>query len=400
MSIVEQLEKGGGETVDVTPVLEAFSKRIGCKIELLLAFLEVESNGDDYDEKGRLIILPEKHVFYRKLPKALKNKALAKRLAATKWSRANYKGLGGKGSDKRWALMDRWANLDETAALLSASYAAPQIMGFNFKICGYQTVSDFVLALSKSSLASADAFLAYLENCGLADELRDGDVPAVVRRYNGAGQVEAYSAMVYRVLDKITDESDAKPKKEPARFSMLRLGASGYRVKALQEKLAELGYHVRPDGDFGPATRRAVVSFQVDHSLKPDGLVGPKTEALLEKALPINQQPGNSRDDLQVKDLRKQGSQTVKQADRLTIGGLLAMLFGSAGELSNVQTEGWLGFASNLISSAKTYLAPLFSLVDDHRTIALIFAGLVVIYVAHRIKQRRLSDAKEWRHVG
>jgi hypothetical protein len=400
MAIIEQLMEGGGKTIDVTPVLKEFSDRVGCDIALLQAILEVESNGTDYDGQGRLIILPEKHIFYRKLPKSLKAKALASGLAARNWSKANYKGLGAKGDDRRWSLMSKWAKVDEQAALLSASYAAPQIMGFNYKICGFASVTDFVLALSKSSEQTSAAFLAYLENCGLADELRDGDVPAIVRRYNGTGQVDAYSAQIYRVLDKLKAGQSEKPKKTPARFSMLRLGSKGYRVKALQQKLCELGYHVQPDGDFGPATRRAIVAFQIDNGLKTDGLVGTKTQAALDRAVPIGQQPGNSRSDLSVKDLRKQGSQTVKQADHLTLGGLLALLFGSAGELSNVQTDGWLGFVSNLIGTAKSRLGPVFSFVDDHRTASLILAGLFLVYVAHRIKQRRLSDAKEWRHVG
>ncbi len=404
MSVVARLQKGGGELVDITPVLEGFAKRIRCEISLLQAILEVESGGDDYDGQGRLIILPEKHIFHRKLPKSKKAKALAIGLSARKWKRSNYKGLGGKGSDRRWALMARWAKLDETAALLSASYAAPQIMGFNYKICGYSSVTDFVEALALSNSASAEAFLKFLENSGLADELREGDIKAIVRRYNGPGQVAKYSAMIRRALARIKKGSVAKKAKLAPRFSMLRLGSSGYRVKALQQQLCDLGYHVKVDGDFGPATRRQIVAFQVDHGLKVDGLVGPKSQAALDVAVPINQQAGGGREDLTIKDLRKSGSQTVKKADWLTRLG--ASIFGTgtlASGLGQADTGGLfdgLGGLTDSIKSAHLQLQPLLNFVASNKWFAFILVGLAVLFIANQIKQRRLSDAKDWRHVG
>ncbi|MCV6603340.1 MAG: N-acetylmuramidase family protein, partial [Cohaesibacter sp.] len=77
MSVVAQLQAGGGEVVDITPVIEKFAARIRCDADVLRAILQVESGGDDYDDQGRLIILPEKHIFHRKLPNGLRNKALA-----------------------------------------------------------------------------------------------------------------------------------------------------------------------------------------------------------------------------------------------------------------------------------------------------------------------------------
>ena len=65
-------------------------------------------------------------------------------------------------------------------------------------------------------------------------------------------------------------------------FSMLKMGASGSNVVALQEKLLSLGYTVGPDGadgDFGQNTYDAVVDFQKDHGLEVDGIVGPNTWA-------------------------------------------------------------------------------------------------------------------------
>ena len=46
----------------------------------------------------------------------------------------------------------------------------------------------------------------------------------------------------------------------------------------LQELLAGLGHHVGPhDGRYGIITMRAVVAFQIDAKLEPDGMVGDQT---------------------------------------------------------------------------------------------------------------------------
>jgi peptidoglycan hydrolase-like protein with peptidoglycan-binding domain len=55
-----------------------------------------------------------------------------------------------------------------------------------------------------------------------------------------------------------------------------------HRVRAIQRRLDALGYAPGPvDGRFGPLTQRAVVRFQIDHRLAPDGEVGPITSKRL-----------------------------------------------------------------------------------------------------------------------
>ncbi|RCX12535.1 gamma-D-glutamyl-{L}-meso-diaminopimelate peptidase I [Anaerobacterium chartisolvens] len=58
----------------------------------------------------------------------------------------------------------------------------------------------------------------------------------------------------------------------------LRLGSSGPYVKLIQSLLNRIGYNAGPvDGIFGNSTRRAVISFQTNNDLVPDGVVGPAT---------------------------------------------------------------------------------------------------------------------------
>lgn len=63
----------------------------------------------------------------------------------------------------------------------------------------------------------------------------------------------------------------------------LRSGSKGSDVRALQWILDRFGYNCAVDGEFGPATERAVKEFQRDLLLDADGIVGPDTRtALLE----------------------------------------------------------------------------------------------------------------------
>lgn len=58
----------------------------------------------------------------------------------------------------------------------------------------------------------------------------------------------------------------------------LRLGSRGPYVKLIQSLLARIGYNPGPvDGIYGPQTQRAVIAFQRDNGLTPDGIVGPVT---------------------------------------------------------------------------------------------------------------------------
>lgn len=63
---------------------------------------------------------------------------------------------------------------------------------------------------------------------------------------------------------------------------LLELGAKGDKVKQLQNDLIALGYNLGKfgaDGDFGQATKNAVMNFQREYGLSVDGIAGDKTLA-------------------------------------------------------------------------------------------------------------------------
>lgn len=59
---------------------------------------------------------------------------------------------------------------------------------------------------------------------------------------------------------------------------ILKEGSSGAAVVRLQTKLKKVGFNPgRIDGDFGPATKAALIGFQKSAGLLADGIAGPRT---------------------------------------------------------------------------------------------------------------------------
>lgn len=71
----------------------------------------------------------------------------------------------------------------------------------------------------------------------------------------------------------------------------ISLGAAGSEVKELQQSLQQLGYlNLNPTGYYGATTRDAVVRFQRENGIRPNGVADPQTLAAITNALG-NQNP-------------------------------------------------------------------------------------------------------------
>lgn len=73
----------------------------------------------------------------------------------------------------------------------------------------------------------------------------------------------------------------AAPQRGHAAYETLRPWAIGSAVRAMQQALKDLGYGVKVDGTYGPASEAAVRSFQRKNGLQVDGIAGDSTLSLL-----------------------------------------------------------------------------------------------------------------------
>lgn len=181
--------------------LDRAAKALGCELAAIQAVVDVESAGRGFLSDGRVKCLFEGHVFWKYTDGQYEQSHPT--LCYRKWTKEHYaRGANaderGDGELKRLELA---IGLRRTAALMSASYGMFQLMGFNFPLCGYTTVSFFYDEMSQNAEKQLAAFCAYIEHTGLADELRDKRWEAFARKYNGpAWQKNDYAgklAMAY-----------------------------------------------------------------------------------------------------------------------------------------------------------------------------------------------------------
>ncbi len=75
-------------------------------------------------------------------------------------------------------------------------------------------------------------------------------------------------------------------------FALIRPGDAGSEITQLQYRLQELGYFTsEKSGYYGEFTKHAVMNFQRENGLTPDGIVGPETKAVLAKEYPDTPEP-------------------------------------------------------------------------------------------------------------
>lgn len=186
----------------------------------------------------------------------------------------------------------------------------------------------------------------------------------------------------------------------------LKLGDSGPEVERLQARLSELSFHVgATEGDFGPLTERAVVAFQHAHSLKVDGIVGPRTWEVLAATAPPDLGP---REQTTAADLKAKGSETV--AITVRAKRWLATAFAGNAALAADDQIG-LGIADAAIAQGEKVkslatrgadLVGWLPMPSPRLVASLALAVALVIGWRWfgRIEWSRVTDARTGRHLG
>ena len=171
---------GTGQRLKPEDLLEAASK-LGTGVSTVRAVVEVEAAGAGFDANKRPKILFEPHIFFKQLGSGAKrDQAVKEGLAYRKQGTKPYPPLS-----KRYDQIARAMAIDEAAALNSASWGLPQIMGFNFKAAGFSSAKAMVAAMMRGEKEQLLAFANLLIDWKLAETLRKQDWRTFALKYNG-----------------------------------------------------------------------------------------------------------------------------------------------------------------------------------------------------------------------
>lgn len=98
-------------------------------------------------------------------------------------------------------------------------------------------------------------------------------------------------------------------------MAAMRQGSKGLEVTQLQQQLKQLGYfNRRATGNFGPLTKAAVMRFQENEGLNPNGVVDEETQAALENRLGSETQ--NSENNTNTPTQSISSRPTLRKGDR------------------------------------------------------------------------------------
>jgi len=162
---------------------------LGCEVAALKAVIAVESAGNGFAPDKRPIILNEPHIFYRELGKvsaAKRTEAVKAGLAYARWKTKPYP----KTQALRYAWLGKAMAISKDAALKACSWGLGQIMGFNYKLCGYASVTAFVEAMKVSEGAQLYAIARFIVSAKLQRHIRNKAWAAFAKGYNGSGHAK------------------------------------------------------------------------------------------------------------------------------------------------------------------------------------------------------------------
>lgn len=176
---------------------DAAAKRLGVPLAVVKAVALVESSGKGFLDDGRCVIRFEPHIFSHQ--------------TAHKYDKSHPHLSNPVFSPERfgsWPIYEQAVALDMSAAMKATSWGAFQIMGFNHGVCGFKNVVEFVAAQCKSAQAQLDAFIAFVENMGLAVYLRNRDWASFAAKYNGTGyKINRYDVRIAEAVARFEKET-------------------------------------------------------------------------------------------------------------------------------------------------------------------------------------------------
>lgn len=351
---------------------ETYANFLGVEIAALKAVVDVEASGSGF-EGGFLKIRWEGHKF-------------RKFLSGDQLKEAENKGLAYKYSDRHkypqplgmaeiHLLLRCAREINNDAALMSISMGMGQVMGFHYRAIGFSSPQEMFDVNTESIDGQMRSFVGYIDAFGLKDELVNLDWAGFARGYNGPDyKVNNYDVKLEQAYRSHKGTGVVR------RGIVIKLGAKGKEVRALQRKLKELGYPINVDGDFGIRTKNVVKLFQADHKLKSDGIVGDKTYDLLKNTIP---DPICETEEFET---LKKTSRTTKTANAVRKVGAGVSGVGAALGMGSLASD--ISTVNSIMSGVRSFL----TLSGDSTILLMLGVGVVLFLLGNKFMSNDLKE--------
>jgi len=160
------------------------AKENGLSPAAVKAVVKVESNGRGFQRDGALKILFEGHIFWKELKHMNLNPYNFLKgnddILFKSFTRKYY------APSLQYGRLEKAKKINRESALKSASYGMFQVMGFNYKLSGFETVDAFIEYIEVSEENQLEAFFNFIKNRGGCFEaLKAKDWAKFARIYNG-----------------------------------------------------------------------------------------------------------------------------------------------------------------------------------------------------------------------
>lgn len=250
----------------------AAAEDLDCDVAAVKAVADVETKDKPFQGDGRPTILYERHWFRR-----FTNGRFNASHPVLSGPPGNY----GKSSEQ-WGKLEEAISLDREAALKSASYGQFQIMGFNYRVVGFDNVEEFVAAMADTAERHLEAFVGFVLANRLDAPLRKLDWKKFARGYNGSQyRKNNYDTKMAAAYEKFASE----PATVQAPSTVAPTAFSIRSVQDLQKALKYLGMDPGPiDNKMGPKTGNAIRAFERFMNANETGKFSVETRAAIQAA--------------------------------------------------------------------------------------------------------------------
>lgn len=201
-------------------LINVLSNELGIDPAVAIAVFAVESGGRGFGPDGRMIIRFENQVFldyWGKHNRATYDQHFTfnpqQRWLNHKWrpdpngpwlptDRDDFHGNQGR----EWEVFNFASHFSDPMAKMSISMGSPQVMGFNFRTLGYNSVLDLFDAFASGDRLQVLGFFDFVRGQGAqpsprVQALRNMDFTEFARSYNGPGQAVKYGQLIKTTFD-------------------------------------------------------------------------------------------------------------------------------------------------------------------------------------------------------